>query len=53
MKLSLLEIRKYFKEVITSENGFLRKPNSEAVIYLIEKYKMNEQKTYYIGDRIK
>lgn len=49
--LDRLGIDSYFTEIITSENQFSRKPNSEAVDYLVDKYQMNHEKTYYIGDR--
>ena len=42
---------KYFKEVITREDGYLRKPEPQALIYLIEKYKLDKKQTIYIGDR--
>lgn len=50
--LHSLKIEQYFSEVITSSNGFQRKPNSEAIDYLIAKYQLATDKTYYIGDRI-
>lgn len=49
--LKKLNVIQYFEEIITSDNGFLRKPNPAALIYLIEKYKMEKENTYYIGDR--
>ncbi|WP_244244632.1 HAD-IA family hydrolase [Marinilactibacillus kalidii] len=50
--LSSLKIAEYFSEVITSSNGFRRKPDAEAIDYLITKYKLLKEETYYIGDRI-
>ncbi len=50
--LNQLEISPYFLEIVTSENGFKRKPHPEAINYLLEKYKLNPEETYYIGDRI-
>ncbi|MFR4204889.1 MAG: HAD family hydrolase [Lactococcus lactis] len=50
--LNQLEIFPYFLEIVTSENGFKRKPHPEAINYLLEKYKLNPEETYYIGDRI-
>ena len=41
----------YFTEILTSQSGFARKPNPEAAIYLLDKYQLNPEKTYYIGDR--
>lgn len=49
--LERLGIKNYFKEIITSENGFERKPSPEAIIYLMNKYNMYEENTFYIGDR--
>lgn len=36
--LERLEVRKYFIEVFTSANGLQRKPNPEAIHYLMDKY---------------
>jgi len=41
----------YFEEVLTIEDGFKRKPDPEAINYLIKKYIINKNNTYYIGDR--
>lgn len=49
--LKNLEIDQFFEEVITSNNSFKRKPNPEAILYLISKYKLNVNTTFYIGDR--
>ena len=49
--LEQLGISAYFKEVITSENNFQRKPHPEAINYLLEKYKLDKSQVYYIGDR--
>ena len=46
-----LGIHDYFTEIITTANGFKRKPHPEGVDYLVEKYGLDKQKTYYIGDR--
>ncbi|WP_314436971.1 HAD family hydrolase [uncultured Streptococcus sp.] len=42
----------YFTEILTSQSGFARKPSPEAAIYLLDKYQLNPDNTYYIGDRI-
>ena len=42
----------YFTEILTSQSGFARKPSPEAATYLIDKYHLNPEQTYYIGDRI-
>ncbi len=50
--LKRLNILNYFKEIITKENNFKRKPHPEALLYLIDKYKMDKNFTYYVGDRL-
>ncbi len=49
--LSNNNIFDFFKEIITSQSGFARKPNKEAIEYLVKKYNLNKENTYYIGDR--
>lgn len=44
-------IKHYFIEVISNNNGFARKPDPEAIDFLVNKYHMNRTHTYYIGDR--
>ena len=46
-----LGLESYFTEILTSQSGFARKPSSEAVTYLLDKYQLDSEKTYYIGDR--
>ena len=46
-----LELEFYFTEILTSQSGFARKPSPEAATYLLDKYQMNPDNTYYIGDR--
>ena len=46
-----LGLESYFTEILTSQSGFARKPNLEAANYLIDKYQLNPDNTYYIGDR--
>ena len=41
----------YFTEILTSKSGFARKPSPEAATYLINKYHLKPDRTYYIGDR--
>lgn len=45
------ELKKYFTEVITSQQNFARKPSPEALEYLIHKYKLVPEETVMIGDR--
>lgn len=46
-----LGLESYFTEILTSQSGFARKPNPEVATYLLDKYQLNPEKTYYIGDR--
>ena len=46
-----LGLESYFTEILTSQSGFARKPSPEAATYLLDKYQLNPDKTYYIGDR--
>jgi len=46
-----LGLESYFTEILTSQSGFVRKPNPEAATYLLDKYQLYPEKTYYIGDR--
>lgn len=49
--LKAYALQNQFKEVVTSANGFSRKPSPHALEYLIKKYSMALDETYYIGDR--
>ncbi|EJN94324.1 HAD-IA family hydrolase [Streptococcus ratti] len=49
--LAELGIEDYFTEVLTSVSGFKRKPHPQGIFYLLEKYALNKEHTYYIGDR--
>ncbi|GKQ42648.1 phosphoglycolate phosphatase [Companilactobacillus sp. RD055328] len=42
---------KYFTDYVTSEMDLKRKPDPEAINYLINKYDLNINDTYMIGDR--
>jgi HAD superfamily hydrolase (TIGR01509 family) len=44
-------MRQHFTEIVTKQYGFKRKPDPEAFIYLIEKYKINKGSAMVIGDR--
>ena len=46
-----LGLESYFTEILTSQSGFARKPSPEAANYLLDKYRLNPDNTYYIGDR--
>ena len=49
--LERLGILECFREVVTSEYGFRRKPSGEGVRYLVEKHGLDPKKTWYAGDR--
>ncbi len=49
--LKNLEIEEYFTEVLTGDMGIARKPHPEAIEYLIDKYDLDKDNTYYVGDR--
>ena len=46
-----LGLESVFTEILTSQSGFARKPDPEAARYLMEKYGVEPENTYYIGDR--
>lgn len=46
-----LGIYSYFKDVITSEDGFKKKPDPEGINYILKKYNINKEEVYYVGDR--
>lgn len=50
--LEELGLSGYFIEVVTGDRGFARKPDPEALLYLIDKYDLDKENTYYIGDRL-
>lgn len=41
----------FFVEIITGNDGFKRKPDPSAILYLINKYKLDREDTFYVGDR--
>lgn len=49
--LKNIEIYDYFEEIVTSLNKFKRKPDPEGINYLINKYNLDKDRTYYVGDR--
>jgi len=49
--LRALGLDSYFTEILTSQSGFARKPSPEAATYLISKYHLKPDRTFYIGDR--
>lgn len=49
--LKRLGIYDIFEEVVTGRHGFPRKPAPDAVNYLVEKYGLNREHSWYVGDR--
>jgi len=49
--LENLGLTGYFKEIFTSQSGFARKPAPDAIVYLLGKYDLDREHTYYAGDR--
>lgn len=49
--LEHLNFTHYFQEVVTSLNGFPRKPAPDALLYLMEKYRLPKDRVFYVGDR--
>ena len=49
--LKRLGILGYFREIVTSAAGFPAKPSGEAVRYLMQKYGLKPDETWYVGDR--
>lgn len=46
-----LGIARFFDEIVTTANGFPRKPCGDGLVYLVNKYGLDPEKTYYVGDR--
>lgn len=49
--LKNIGIYDFFDEIITGKDGFKRKPDPSALLYLISKYDLDKENTYYVGDR--
>ena len=49
--LKNLGLYDFFLEIITSQEGFPRKPEPDAIRYLLDKYGLDRETTFYIGDR--
>ena len=49
--LDHLGITGYFRRIITSQSGFARKPDPEAILYLVDRYGLDPAATWYVGDR--
>lgn len=46
-----LKITDCFEEIVDKTYHFKRKPDSEGVDYLVNKYSMDKSRTFYVGDR--
>ena len=49
--LDHLNMTSYFQQIITSQDGFQRKPSPEGLNYLIKANNLDRNQTYYVGDR--
>lgn len=49
--LENLDIKKYFVEIVSSVDGFPKKPDPSAINYLVDKYHLSKEETCYVGDR--
>ena len=49
--LERLGILCYFREIVTGKAGFAAKPSGEAIRYLVRKYGLRPEETWYVGDR--
>ena len=49
--LARLGLQEYFTEIVTSLNDFPRKPAPDAILYLMKKYGLSPETTFYVGDR--
>lgn len=49
--LTLHGLEGYFEEIVGPERNFARKPDPEAINYLVDKYQMPKNQTVMIGDR--
>lgn len=44
-------LEEYFTEIVTALSGFPRKPEPDAILYLMEKYGLERDACFYVGDR--
>ena len=49
--LKNVKLFKYFDYIVNSQDGFARKPDPEGLNYIIEKFNLDRENTYYVGDR--
>ena len=41
----------FFGDIVTGTDGFARKPDPAAIIYLVQKHGLDRERTAYVGDR--
>ena len=41
----------FFEDAVTGTDGFARKPDPSALLYLLKKHRLDPDSTYYVGDR--
>ncbi|EOT42543.1 HAD-IA family hydrolase [Enterococcus dispar] len=46
------QLTDFFVEIVGEENNFARKPDPEALLYLVTKYHLPKKQTVMIGDRL-
>ena len=49
--LKNLNTHRYFTKILTIDDGFKRKPDPEAINYLVDTYSLDKNNIYYVGDR--
>lgn len=49
--LDNLNLTTFFTEVVTSEYRLERKPHPQGIHYILDKYKINADTVFYVGDR--
>ena len=49
--LKNVKLLKYFDYIVNSQDGFARKPDPEGLNYIIDKFDLDRDNTYYVGDR--
>ncbi len=51
--LKHLKIDHYFKEIIGSDDIDARKPDPKGIYYFLDKYKIDKEKAFFVGDSLK
>lgn len=50
--MAKLELDTYFTEIVDGTYHLRKKPDSQGIDYLVEKYGLDRKQTYYVGDRL-